>query len=253
MTRANPNSPGTAGARPSSGSSVAMYKMGGRLYPMTAQSHCHVCNSRYRREIEVGIANGHAYAAIQTSIKAGDDTFEVSVASMRRHYERGHMPLDTEAVRRKLERRALQRGADLDAGVESLVDGMGLAEAVVQKTFEAIQSGELNPDVKDGLAAATLMERFAPIEASVSTEAYGQAFVVYFDTAQKVMTPGQFEEFGRRLQSDPTLKALIERYASDDPYADTSASGPQANRPAVVAVASEEVLTEVDVESATTL
>lgn len=204
---------------------MAMYKFGGRLYPMTSQPHCHVCNSRYRREIEVGISQGHSYASIVNSLKAGDDTFAVTTTSMKNHYERGHMPLEVEAVRRNLERRALRRGVDVDHGVESLVDGMALAETVVQKTFESIQSGDASPDIKDGLAAAALLEKFAPVEQQASTEAYAQAFVIYFDVAQKIMTPNQFEEFGRRLQADPTLKVLIERYASDSPYADTSAPG----------------------------
>ena len=218
---------------------MAMYKFGGRMYPMTSQPHCHVCNSRYRREIEVGIAQGHSYLSIRNSLKAGDDTFNVSTTSMKNHYERGHMPLEVEAVRRNLERRAIKRGMDVDQGIDSLVDGMALAETVVHKTFAAIQSGEQTPDIKDGLAAAALLERFTPIEQQASTEAYAQAFVVYFDTAQKIMTPSQFEEFGRRLQADPTLRSLIEKYAQDDPYADTSA--PSAPPARVRAIPAEEV------------
>ena len=202
--------------------SLAQYRLGGRMVPMKSVPQCQTCQSPYRIEIERGLSHGYSYATIRRSILAEDESFSVSTQSMRNHFESGHMPTEVEAVRRNLERRSIQRGADIEHGVDTLVDGMALAEAVVAKTYTALAEGHLAPDLKDGLAAAQMLERFAPVEAAVSTEAYAQAFAVYFDIAARVMNPNQFEQFGRMLQADPTLNALIEKHAAKDPYAVTS-------------------------------
>jgi hypothetical protein len=135
---------------------------------------------------------------------------------MRAHYRNGHMPLEIEASRRILENRAIERGLDIEKGVRELVDGVTLAETVVQKTYEAIQSGEIKVDVRDGLTAARLLEVFAPAESGADASVYAQAFMVYHETAQMLMSAEQFEEFGHRLASNPVLKALIARYSEGE-------------------------------------
>lgn len=200
-------------ARRQGGSSVIAYRLGGRDYPLRTVAQCKVCSSPHRFEIEKELAAGRVYKRIVESLLIEDPDCDLSPKNLSDHYRNGHMPLEVEASRRIVEKRAEQRGLDVAAGVDNLVDGVTLAETVVQKTFEAIQRGEIKPDMKDGLAAARLLETFAPAETGADAATYAQVFMVYHETAQMLMTAGQFEEFGRRLADNPTLKALIARYS----------------------------------------
>jgi hypothetical protein len=190
-----------------------MYRLGGVDYPLRTVAQCKVCQSPYRFEVEQEIAAGRTYKRIVDSLLVSDPEVDLSVDNLKAHYRNEHMPLQQAASRQILERRATARGLDVAGGVDVLVDGMALAETVVQKTYEAIVAGEIKPDLKDGLAAARIIETFAPSETGADANAYAQAFMVYHEVAQQVMTGGQFEEFGRLLTNNPTLKALMARYS----------------------------------------
>ena len=204
--------PAAPAAQRQGGSSVIAYRLGGRDYPLRTVAQCRVCSSPHRFEIEKEIAAGRVYQRIIDSLAAADPDIDLKVASLAGHYRNGHMPLETEASRRILERRAQVRGVDVESGVENLVDGMALAETVVQKTYEALQRGEIKPDLKDGLTAARILETFAPVETGADAATYAQVFMVYHEVAQMLMSTSQFEEFGHRLSEHPVLKALIARY-----------------------------------------
>lgn len=205
--------PTAPAARRQGGSSVIAYRLGGRDYPLRTVAQCKVCSSPHRFEIEKELAAGRVYKKIVESLLIQDPDCDLNPKNVADHYRNGHMPLEVEASRRIVERRAEQRGLDVVAGVDSLVDGVTLAETVVQKTFEAIQRGEIKPDLKDGLTAARLLETFAPADTGADASVYAQVFMVYHETAQMLMTQSQFDEFGRRLSDNPVLKALIARYS----------------------------------------
>lgn len=195
--------------------SIVSYRFGGRNYPLRTVAQCHTCQSPHRFRIEEEIANGRTYRMILKGLEPLDPEHGLSVESLRNHYDNGHMPTDVEASRRILERRARERGKNVETGVESLVDGMGLAEIVVQKTAEALARGEIQVDLKDGLAAARLLETFAPVEDAADSNAYAEAFMVYHDTLQGMLPPDQFEEFGRRLSANPILRSLVARHRGE--------------------------------------
>lgn len=236
--------PTAPAARRQGGSSVITYRLGGRDYPLRTVAQCKVCSSPHRFEIEQEIASGRVYKKIVESLRIQDEGLDLNVKNLANHYSNGHMPLEQEASRRILENRAEKRGLDTQNGVDSLVDGMALAETVVQKTYEAIQRGEIKPDLKDGLTAARILETFAPVETGANAEIYAQAFMVYHEIAQMLMPAGQFEEFGRRLSSNPTLKALIARY-SDGQQEEEQEEEPVALAPGEVVVEAP-ALSEVD-------
>jgi hypothetical protein len=83
----------------------------------------------------------------------------------------------------------------------------------VQKAFEKIARGELQPDLMDGLRAAKVLADIGEYdETGLDSQAMSEAFMIYMETAQDTMTPEQFEEFGRSLDNNPVLKALSSRY-----------------------------------------
>ena len=212
------------GARQGSAASLVRYRLGGREYPLRSVSTCFVCQSSFRFHIESEIAQGRVFPRIHKDLMLAEPDCTLSVENLREHFKNGHMPSEVEGARLVMERRAVERGRSLDDASMTLADGMTLAEIVVQKTIEAMQRGEIKPDIKDGIAAARLMETFAPVEQGVNQNVYAEAFMAYHETAQQIMTEGQFKDFGLQLSSNATLKSLIARYSEGEAEPDGEAA-----------------------------
>lgn len=193
------------------GASVAAYTIGGRTYPMVTVSQCLTCQSPVRWDIEKMILSGAPYIRIhEWAVGAAPDN-KITLPSIQGHFERGHLPYEAEVVRRVLDRRAKERGEDLEQAVAPVVDGVTFAELVIQKSVQRMANGEISPTVTDGLNAARILEQFREYEEANSAEIYVQAFMVYHEVAQRVMTPEQFEHFGQELASNETLRELTAR------------------------------------------
>jgi hypothetical protein len=200
--------------------------LGGQIYPMKNVGNCHTCQSPYRYQIESLIVQAIAYSRILNDVLAIDPDARISVISMKTHFDRGHMPVQTEYVRRTTERHARERGEGIDALAGAIADGLTFAEVVLSESMAAIARGELKPTVSDGLQAAQIMERFGTHEEAASEDEYVQAFMIYHETAEKVMTEVQFRQFGEMLSQDPTLRALISRRrAEPEPDAQLAIEG----------------------------
>lgn len=198
------------------GASLASYRFGGRVYPYRTVASCLTCNSPERLTIEQRIARGVPYRRIVEDLDLSDPRNRVTTRSLRSHFERGHMPVEAEAVRRIIDRRAIERGLDIEDSVQGLADGAVFAEAVLHKATEAISTGDLQPSIMDGLQAAKFLEDIRPAIEGGSESDYLLAFLTYHTIAQQIMTDSQFEEFGRRLSDNPVLRALIEQYSAED-------------------------------------
>lgn len=196
------------------GASAIIYRVGGREYPLKTNRQCKVCMSPHRFDIEDDLINGRTYRKIVESLPEGHD---LVVANVKNHYLNGHLPLEQAATRQIIEARAERVGKSIEDATQSLVDGLTLAEVVVQKTFEGIASGEIAPDLKDGLAAAKFLADFGEYDEDGGTDmvAVSEAFMVYHETAAEVMTPEQFKAFGEMLTSSPVLRALAAKYEGE--------------------------------------
>lgn len=204
------------GQRNGAAVSMVRYRLGGREYPLRSAPTCKCCQNPMRFHIESEIAEGRTFTRIYRDLLVSDADCDLTVNNIRDHFVNGHMPTEIEGARLIMERRAIERGKSLNDAATTLADGMALAEIVVQKTIEAMQRGEIKPDVRDGIAAARLMETFAPVEQGANANVYAEAFISYQEEAQAIMTPSQFEEFGRRLSQNTTLKALIAKYSDHE-------------------------------------
>lgn len=193
--------------------SVITYRVGGREYPLKTVRNCRVCMSPYRFDIEDSLIQGRTYRKIIESLPEGHD---LSTRNVEDHYRREHLPLEQSVTRQIVESRAQQVGKSIEQAAESLVDGISLAQVVVQKTFEAIANGEIAPDVKDGMAAAKFLADLGEYdEGGTDMLAVSEAFMVYHEQAQQVMDPEQFRQFGQLLSSNPVLKALAAKYEGE--------------------------------------
>ena len=83
------------------------------------------------------------------------------------------------AVERFREQLAAERGEVAERGVTQILDYLGFVRGVLSKAHERLQAGELQPSIKDGLAAAKLLA---------------------------ALTPDQLEEFQDRVDAYPRLR-----------------------------------------------
>lgn len=174
----------------------------------------HNCMSPYRFDIEEELIGGRTYKRIVDSLPEGH---ELTPRNVRDHYSNNHLPLEQAVTRQIVEARAQRVGKSIEDAAESLIDGITLAQVVVQKTFEAIASGDVTPDVKDGMGAAKFLSDLGEYdEGGTDMVAVSEAFMVYHEQAQEVMTPEQFERFGRLLTDNPVLKALAAKYDGEE-------------------------------------
>jgi hypothetical protein len=180
-----------------------------------------------RMEIESLVLQGHSYrsvAAQYSEVEWTDGNGEtvmlpkVTGNSVIAHFRNGHMPVPSAAQRMIIERRAEQIGAaQYEHQVEQIVDQYTFARQVLSKTQERLLAGEIQPEVRDGIAAAKLIHDMeSGNEESLDAEAWGEAVQRYFELAQKFMPPDMWEHFTQALRTDPILKAISNRASNRD-------------------------------------
>lgn len=202
--------PGTGvSVRGATGSTVT-YRIGGQEYALITNPRCTVCMSPHRFEIENQIVAGRSYRKIVQTLPEED---MLHPDALYRHYRNEHMPAQHSMTRRIVEEQAQSVGKSIQEAEESLVDGMTLMKVVVQKTFERIASGEVDPKLREGLAAAKMLADLGEYDqGGADQQAYVEAFTVYQEEAMRLMGPELFAQFGEALETSPVLKALIARY-----------------------------------------
>lgn len=179
---------------------------------MKSVGQCLTCSSPLRFDIEHAIMKGTPFSRIAEDVLLRDPSSRVTVNSMKTHFDRGHMPMESEVIRRTVERRARERGQHLDDAAENVASGVAFAEIVLHRAIEDVAEGRLSPSVADGLNAAKLIEQFAPVGASATESDYVQAFMIFHQVAQEIMSVEQFEVFGRRLEQNQQLQTLMSKY-----------------------------------------
>lgn len=195
---------------PARASSVVTYRIGGREYPLKSVANCKVCKSPHRFTVEQQILRGNTYRSISEGLPTDAD---LSVGNIGKHFQNKHMPLQVEPIRRLVENRARQVGKSIEDSEDNLVDGVVLAEAVVQRVFEAIVEGEIEPSVRDGLRATKMLADLGVYDqGGLDQEAFESAFEAYHEEVGRVLSVEQFDRLSRALASNPILAALARRY-----------------------------------------
>ncbi len=139
-------------------------------HPYPIDPRCHVCAApdkdvpngwAVRNLIDELLVVPKTYAAILTLIdpltEAWPEDARISRHSLMRH-SRNHLQWEKAAARKIAERHAQKAGKVDDASQRMLVS-QAVLEAVQQRGYEALVSGEITPSVRDTLSAsATLRE-----------------------------------------------------------------------------------------------
>lgn len=201
--------------------SLVQIKIGNKVYDAVREPRCHTCTHPARMDIETMIVENVAFNTIAERWSNVEYTSppgtlivlpEVSAASIRNHFRQRHLPLHAAVSRQLAEKRMQEIGYDLEGLGGAFVDHVAFNQAVLQKAQERLALGEIQVDVRDGLAAAKyLAEIEAAAGGSADAEAWAQAMEVYFGEAQKIMQPTQWRAFTESLAHNPVLKALAAR------------------------------------------
>lgn len=194
--------------------SLVMMRVGRHEYPARYVPECLTCTSPFRHQIEADVVGGRTYAAIVRMLPPaqGDAPPNPSVDSIRNHFTGGHMPIQAEMRRRLIETRARQVGKSIEDAAETLVDQYTLAQTVVHRTFERLASGEIEPDLSDGLAAAKFVQQVeAEMESGLDQEVWVNAMQHLLTTAERYMPHDRWQAFGQEMMASPVIKALREQ------------------------------------------
>lgn len=187
------------------------YRIGGNVYPRKFRANCMVCASPYRAEVEAAISTGQHYSTIAAGLP---EDAELEGKHLSAHFRGNHMPLRQAAIRKIIEDRQVELGHAIEDGADQIADGVALARVVVQRSFQAIAEGKLEPTVADGIAAAKILQQTGVNDEQTDKASYVEAFIVYMETAQALMSPEQFAAFGQSLSSNAVLQGLVQRYRS---------------------------------------
>lgn len=187
--------------------SMVMTRIGGRDYPMKSVGKCKTCQHPQRMEIENGLLAGRSYRALLRDLP--EDEFRPSYDGLRTHFINGHMPLAAAAQVALIERNAKRQGLKIEEAVDDLVDHITVAEMVVKQGFERMQRGEIAPDMADTLNAVKIVEQIqARTNSDLDHEMWVSATMSMLEDARSIMSPDQWDAYGRKLATNPILKAL---------------------------------------------
>lgn len=191
--------------------SLVMYRIGGENFPLISDPRCKTCRSPYRLHIESEVISARPISMIIERLVLQDSRVDLSAHSVRNHIAK-HMPAKHAQMRRIAERRATERGKAVEGGLDNLIDGLTVAETIVQKGYEEIVSGRMRLKAKDVIQAAKLLEFFEGAGSGIDEAMYVEAFMIYHEGAQRFMTEEQFAAFGEFLSSHDGLRRLQEAW-----------------------------------------
>lgn len=198
--------------------SLVQVRIGNKTYDARYEKSCKTCTHPARMEIESALVMGDGYRQVARTFSSieweGRDGSrqilpEINHQSIRNHCLRGHMPLSAAALRQITEDRTHALGLNYEEMADRYVDHYTVARAIVQKGHERLVQGELEPDLRETLAAAKLLKEIEDAQQTgLDVEMWNQAMVAYFEIARELMPPDMWAEFTRRLRENEVLQQL---------------------------------------------
>jgi len=134
--------------------SLVTVDVGGQSYPYKTEPPCHVCTDNNRLENETALAQGRSYKRI---VELFADSDAVTPRSLQGHLENGHMPVRAAAVQAVARARSAELTEALEPVIQETAIELAFAHAVLDRVRARVQAAEVEPTVRDGLAAAKLI------------------------------------------------------------------------------------------------
>ncbi len=194
--------------------SLSTATVDGRVVPLKSIQNCLTCQSPYRAEVERALASGRSYKGVIGDLPPDAGLNE---RNLKEHFARQHVPLASEGLRRHRERDAEERGEAIQAGAETVADHLTFAKRLLGQVERRLAAGEIEPGVRDGLAAASLLARVEEqAQGSLTETDWLYAFSRIMEITQEVVDRETFREIGDRLRADPELRQLAARAEASD-------------------------------------
>jgi hypothetical protein len=178
--------------------SLASVEVGGQSFPYKIESRCRVCSSRRRLDVERALVKGMTYQHIAETF---GEPGGINARGVRAHVERGHVPLNAPAVLAVARARSDEVSEVISPLIQSAAANIGFAHAVVDRVRIRLESGEVQPSVRDGLAAMRLIAECEARSGSADVSEWQSEFVGLLDAVKAIMTTAQFDDLAARLNA----------------------------------------------------
>lgn len=188
--------------------SAASIEVDGESYPYRVEPRCRVCSSSQRLGIERAVANG---APFQRIAETFGDHAGINARGIMAHVKRGHLPINAPSVQAVAKARSEEVSEAIAPMIRGAAANLGFAHAVVDRVRIRLASGEIEPNVRDGLAAARLIVECETGSGPADTSEWQDEIMGVFETAQAIMTPDQFAAMGDRLKARSNERDAAQR------------------------------------------
>ena len=178
--------------------SLASVEVGGESFPYKTEPRCRVCSSTDRLDIERALVKGLTYERIADLF---GQSGPVNARGVRNHVERGHVPINAPAVLAVAKARSEEVTEAISPLIRGAAANLSFAHAVVDRVRARLASGDVEPSVKDGLAAMRLITECEAGAGPADADEWQSEFIALLDAVREVMTPGQFNELATRLNT----------------------------------------------------
>lgn len=201
--------------------SLVQIKVGNVVRDMVYEPRCKVCNHPSRFSIEEKLLMGYKYSEISRAMSDlrsqkpdGEiETWpELEARNIKGHYQKGHVPLDSDMMAEFSKRRAEELGIEYEEAMVPVVDHVVVQRAVLAKGYEGLVKGEIHPDVKDTLAASKLLsDREKDLTNNSTVEEWQEFMTLYFQAVRATVAPEQWQQIVRAIQNHPVMRAMDAR------------------------------------------
>lgn len=191
----------------SSGSSLAYAKVRGRRIPLVTIPNCHTCTHTRRRMIERLLIDGESPPRIAKRMARLDGPSE---ASIRRHYQRGHMPMDARSVVERQEEQAQRHAAHVEGVTDLYAVEYAKAQRMVNRSYRTLTTGV---PMADALQACRFMFK---VEALAKQQALAER-AEREGTASLLRAIAGLLDITHTVVGDDAWVEIVERARNDHP------------------------------------
>lgn len=179
---------------------------------------CHTCQSPYRDQIEEGIASGLSATTILSHLKSftpvsGEEAIAFpSAESIASHRKNRHLSLTHELRQAMLDQHRKAVGENLNEDEDVIVEKTLVARMIVQRGYEMLRDGEVDPSINEVIAASRLLYQLdKDMEENIDVQIWKDVLMVHMDTASRYIPIDMLSAYGREIEQHPIMLALREK------------------------------------------
>ena len=198
---------------PPAANALSQVRVGATVVNYRTEPSCKVCSSPYRLDVETKLAQGQTPWSIEQALPDAGLT-KRNVAD---HWRHDHIGAQTLAVRQVAHAHAEAVAKPAAALTEATAGHLGFAHSVMDRVAERMKAGQVEPEVRDAIAAARLIQQVEAAAVQQSgIEDYVDAMVAMSEIIRDMLSYEDFLLFGGRLAAHPVLRDLQAREAQRD-------------------------------------